>query len=135
MQPAIYKWVSVYNDFNLGIRDRKYFVFPNLDQRYLWLFPERKRLHKQLDHFMQMLHEVIINKRNLLKEGHVENDALEENERDLLTLMIESENRSEVILTGEELKANLCLFFFAGHDTTSSAFFFFYFFIILPSIQ
>lgn len=73
---------------------------------------------------MQMLHEVIINKRNLLKEGHVENDALEENERDLLTLMIESENRSEVILTGEELKANLCLFFFAGHDTTSSALFF-----------
>jgi cytochrome P450 len=68
-----------------------------------------------------MLDEVITSKREQLKRGDVKNDTLEENERDLLTLMIESELRGEGILSDEELKANLCLFFFAGHDTTTSA--------------
>jgi cytochrome P450 len=51
----------------------------------------------------------------------VQNDDLEENEKDLLTLMIERGKRGEGILSDAELKSNLCLFFFAGHDTTSNA--------------
>lgn len=85
------------------------------------MFPKRQHVHKKMDEFLTMLDDVIQAKRKALSEGRVTNDALDENERDLLTLMIESENRGEGKLTDEELKANLCLFFFAGHDTTSSA--------------
>ncbi|GAA5801593.1 hypothetical protein HPULCUR_007041 [Helicostylum pulchrum] len=86
----------------------------------LWLFPKRKILHEKLDIFLEKLDQVIQSKRDKLSKGHASNDDLE-HERDLLTLMIESEQRGEGALTDEELKANLCLFFFAGHDTTSGA--------------
>ncbi|CAO3644063.1 unnamed protein product [Mucor hiemalis] len=68
-----------------------------------------------------MLDEVIENKRNLLKEGIVYNSNLLENEKDELTLMIESESIGEGLLTDEELKSNLRVFFFAGQSTTTSA--------------
>lgn len=90
-----------------------------------------------------MLDEVIDNKRNLLKEGIVYNSNLLENEKDVLTLMIESESIGEGLLTDEELKvfpykqdwiiltffktfliriqSNLRVFFFAGQSTTTSA--------------
>lgn len=68
-----------------------------------------------------MLDEIIEKKRRLVDEGNLKNDDLEENEKDILTLMIEGEKRGEGILSHDELKSNLCLFFFAGHETTSSA--------------
>lgn len=52
-----------------------------------------------------MLDDVIAAKRNLVKKGVIRNDDLEENEKGLLTLMIESENRDEGSLSDEELKA------------------------------
>lgn len=68
-----------------------------------------------------MLDEVIEQKRKLVDEGIVTNDNFDENERGLLTLMIESEKRGDGIITNTELRSNLCLFFFAGPDTTSNA--------------
>lgn len=52
---------------------------------------------------MDKLDEVIQYKRDLLSKGQKNNEDLE-NERDLLTLMIESEQRGEGALTDEELK-------------------------------
>nr|BDB32844.1 cytochrome P450 monooxygenase [Thamnidium elegans] len=113
-------WTTLYNELTEGFRDYKFFIFPVLDQSLLWLFPKRKILHQKLDIFMDKLDQVIQSKRNQLSEGHTSNIDLE-HERDLLTLMIESEQRGDGALTDLELKSNLCLFFFAGHDTTSSA--------------
>jgi cytochrome P450 len=103
------KWVNVYTDINDGLRDRKFFSFPILDQKFLWLLPKRRQLHKKMDYFLDMLDDVIKVKRDLLKKGHVHNDDLEENERDLLTLMIESENRDEGNLSDAELKVKIIL--------------------------
>ncbi|CAO3644051.1 unnamed protein product [Mucor hiemalis] len=115
------EWVDIYNDVSIGIRDRKFFLFPSLEKYFLWLFADRQRLHKRLDKFLDKLDEVIKNKRKLLNQGNVHNSNLQENEKDLLTLMIESEFRGEGALSNEEIKNNLCLFFIAGHDTTASA--------------
>lgn len=95
-------WVTTYNDINDALHDIKFAIFPSLDKEYLWLFPKRQRLHKRLDEFLRMIDGVIENKRRVLKEQK-ESDV-EENERDLLTLMIESELKGEGALTDEELK-------------------------------
>lgn len=83
------------------------------------MFPKRIQAHKEMDCFLKMLDEIIINKRKVLEKEKLENK--EENEKDLLTLMIESENRGEGNMSNSELKSNLCAFFIAGHDTTASA--------------
>lgn len=113
------EWVNTYNSINVGVRDPFFSIFPTFDQELLWLFPKRKAIHKEMDRFLGMLDQVIQNKRTLLAKGQVQNDALEENEKDLLTLMIE--HCGEGAMTDEDLKSNLCIFFLAGHDTTASA--------------
>jgi cytochrome P450 len=86
------------------MQDPLFFLFPFLDSKFLWLFPKRKLLHQKLDTFLDMLETIITHKRQDLKQGNVHNDSLEENERDLLTLMIESEMRGEGAMKAEELK-------------------------------
>lgn len=74
-----------------------------MDTDFLWLFPKRREIHRQMDEFLGMLDGVIQNKKTALKAG-TQNDALEENEKDLLNLMIESGEKGEGILTDRELK-------------------------------
>ncbi|KAG2204329.1 hypothetical protein INT47_009371 [Mucor saturninus] len=114
------EWVQRYSQINIALRDPKFHFFPSFDTKWLSWFPQRAKVHKELDIFLSMLDDVISKKRAAIKQG-VTNDALEENERDLLGLMIEAEERGEGIMDNEELKSNLCVFFLAGHDTTSSA--------------
>lgn len=71
------------------------------------MFPKRVQVHKEMDRFVNMLQKVIENKRSVLQNGNYQNEALEENERDLLSLMIESENRGEGVMTNEELIVNI----------------------------
>ncbi|KAI7883814.1 cytochrome P450 [Mucor mucedo] len=113
-------WVRTYNICNEGFRNTFFFVFPVFDKKYLWMFPKRVYIHQEMDRFRHMLQDVIDHKRLSLKDKNYQNDALEENERDLLTLLIESEIRGEGVMTDEELMSNLRFFFVAGHDTTSS---------------
>nr|BDB32877.1 cytochrome P450 monooxygenase [Thamnidium elegans] len=115
------KWSTMYGSIAKGLSDHKFYIFPVLDQSLLWLFPKRKLLHQYLDEFLSVMDEIILHKRELIKNSKNENNDLEENEKDFLTLMIESELRDEGVMSNEELKANLCLFFVAGHDTTASA--------------
>ncbi|KAI9360255.1 cytochrome P450 [Pilaira anomala] len=115
------KWVHTYNSCNIGMRDPFFFLLPKMDQEYVWLFPKRVKIHRQMDSFFQMLDNVIEAKSESLKKGDFQNDALEENEKDILTLMIESVNRGEGYMSNEELRSNLLIFFIAGHDTTANA--------------
>ncbi|KAI9345054.1 cytochrome P450 [Pilaira anomala] len=114
------EWVKTYNSINDGIRDPLFFLFPSLDTTFLWIFPERKRVHREWDKFSNMLSTIIQHKKEMIKNG-IKNDALEDNERDLLSLMIESGNEDNSALSDEELMSNLCIFFLAGHDTTANA--------------
>jgi cholesterol 24(S)-hydroxylase len=125
--------------------------FPKLES-HLWLFPKRRAIHRQLDRFLGMIDSIIEEKRRKIQTGDNQNESLEENEKDLLTLMLESERKGEGKMTNEELQvihihvysssyshsyqSNLCVFFVAGHDTTANALSFaLYHLAVHPEIQ
>ncbi|KAI8380763.1 cytochrome P450 [Blakeslea trispora] len=130
------KWVVRYEAINEALQDPLFFLFPILEQKFLWMFPKRKAIHDQLDLFLNMMDDIIINKRKEIEAGMTENKDLNESEKDILTLMIEAEQRGEGVMTNEILKGNLCFFFLAGHDTTTNALSFaLYFLATHPDIQ
>ncbi|KAI9304538.1 cytochrome P-450 cyp509A1 [Cunninghamella echinulata] len=112
-------WKKTYDTLIEASGEPLFFMFPILEKKFLWLFPKRQESFKKLDEWKAMLTSVIENKRRLLKDNI--DQGVEEAEKDLLTLMIESEFRGEGILTKEELISDLTIFFAAGHDTTSFA--------------
>ncbi|KAI8359149.1 cytochrome P450 [Blakeslea trispora] len=115
-------WVNTYSIISNGIIEPINFVFPFLDQHdSIWLSSKRRQLHRHLDRFLEMIDQVILKKREAVKKGDLGNGYLPEHEKDLLTLMIEGEMRGEGVMSDEELKSNVCLFFLAGHETTSNA--------------
>ncbi|KAF7728619.1 cytochrome P450-dit2 [Apophysomyces ossiformis] len=126
------EWVNTYNSVMKGHLDPLFNFFPKLDQSFLWLFPERQRLHRELTHFLAMLDNLILHKREALK-NQKPNPNLEENEKDLLTLMIESELNGEGAMSNEELMVCTYLSMWSlrmsltrsitrtGHDTTANA--------------
>ena len=102
-------WVHTYNTINAALQDPFYFLFPIFDQALLWLSPKRVAVHKEMKRFNEMLSNVIENKRAHIASG-VQNDNLQENEKDVLTLLIESEQRGEGALTDEELRVTITRF-------------------------
>lgn len=96
-------WVRTYDICNKGIRNPFFFIFPAFDKKYLWMFPKRVSIHQEMARFVHMLQDVIDHKRLALQDKNYQNDALEENERDLLTLLMESGDRGEGAMSDEEL--------------------------------
>lgn len=107
------EWVQRYSQINSGLHDPMFHFFPSFDTKWLWFFPQRANLHKELDIFLRMLDNIIAKKRETIKHG-LHNDALEENERDLLGLMIEAEERGEGIMNDDDLK----VFIFTTYEYT-----------------
>lgn len=102
------EWVRKYGCINRGLRDPLFFLFPHLDTSARWLFTNRQYIHEQTEIFLDMLDEVIENKKLDMKNG-VANSSLEENERDLLTLMLESGEEGSGNMSDYELKVvNKC---------------------------
>lgn len=60
-----------------------------------------------MDKFLVMLEEIIDSKREKISQGDVQNDALEENEKDVLTMLIEGELRGEGNMSKEDLLVRL----------------------------
>ncbi|RCI02599.1 hypothetical protein CU098_004206, partial [Rhizopus stolonifer] len=90
-------------------------------QKLSKLVPHRRELHQKVDHSLDMIDQIIINKGEQVEKGDLQNTFLEENEKDLLPLMIESEKRGEGAMSNEELKSNVTVFLLAGYYTTASA--------------
>jgi len=107
------EWVKTYNDVAENIGDFKYLFFPTLDTTFLGLFPERQKKHESLNKLNKLFDEIIEHKKSELAKG---TSKVEENEKDLLTLMIEAGNgdNGKEALTSEELRNELVLFFLAG---------------------
>ncbi|KAI8879155.1 cytochrome P450, partial [Backusella circina FSU 941] len=115
------EWVKAYNAVNKGIIDPLFFIFPVLEAHFLFMFPKRRQIHQDLIKFQNMLRGVIEDKRRKIESGQNQNENLDESEKDLLTLMLESEMKGEGKMTDAELEANISIFFVAGHDTTANA--------------
>ncbi|CAO3616485.1 unnamed protein product [Cunninghamella blakesleeana] len=110
------EWVMTYYAIRKSLQEPLFFIFPFLEKKLLWMFPERRRKHGLVKKFFKMLDDVIVHKRHAL-ESHKD---IEEAEKDLLTLMLESELRGEGALSNDEIKSDLNIFFIAGHDTTAN---------------
>ncbi|KAI8366859.1 cytochrome P450 [Blakeslea trispora] len=131
------EWVETYNVVNEGLKSGLHFLFPFLDQAdSIWLTASRRNVHYHLNRFLSMVDQMTLKKREAVEKGDTENNYLAENEKDLLTLMIEGEMRGEGIMSNEDLRSNVCLFFLAGHDTTSNTLSFaIYYLATHPEIQ
>ncbi|RCH83429.1 cytochrome P450-dit2 [Rhizopus stolonifer] len=103
---------------------RLFFVlFQIFDDQLKWLFPSRVEAHQRLDHLLKRIDEMIALKRVTVTEKIGSLDyysTTSDAEKDLLTLMMEAEIAGEGKLSDEELRRNMVMFFFAGHDTTAA---------------
>jgi cytochrome P450 len=109
-------WVHTYNEVSDNLLEFPYIFLPILDTRFRFLFPRRMEKHAKLTVLNDLFNTVIKNKRENLKKLEAE---VEDSEKDLLTLLIESgrgENDEHEPLTDEELRSELVLFFFAGYS-------------------
>lgn len=107
-------WVHKYNHVSDHLLEFPYIFWPVLDTYLRFLFPRRQAKHADLSTLNDLFNNVIKTKRENLA---MINSNVEEAEKDLLTLMIESgrgENEDSEPLTDEELRSELVLFFFAG---------------------
>jgi cytochrome P450 len=71
------------------------------------MLPKRKHTHECLHKFLQLVDKVIAKKRTSLDSGKPFNEFLHENEKDILTLMIEAEQTGEGVMTQTELRVSL----------------------------
>ncbi|ORX55716.1 cytochrome P-450 cyp509A1 [Hesseltinella vesiculosa] len=113
------RWKVIYDKVMNDMRSPVFGLLPILERKFLWLFPGRQKAHKTLDEFMAMFEEIIDHKRKTLCEN--KDQGIAESEKDLLTLMLESELRGEGNLTMDEFMGDIAIFFVAGHDTTANA--------------
>ncbi|KAG2172696.1 hypothetical protein INT43_000043 [Umbelopsis isabellina] len=115
------EWVHTYNYVANNLLEFPFIFFPILDTHLRFLFPKRQDKHKALTKLNDLFDLIIKNKREAIEKKALNK---EENEKDLLTLLIESgrgEDDANEPLDDEELRSELVLFFFAGHDTTANA--------------
>jgi hypothetical protein len=106
LQDSTSEYVSRYEKVVEAVMDPLFYFFPKLDTKYLWLFPKRQEVHKELDIFLKMVRDIIIKKRQTLDEqrklkqlaisngGEVVEDE-RTSEKDILTLLIESAEAEE----------------------------------------
>lgn len=62
------EWVAKYNSFIRPMAHPLYLMLPVLERRFLWLLPGRKKAHKNMDEFLDMLDRIIEHKRRALKD-------------------------------------------------------------------
>lgn len=99
------KWVNYYNSVKEGMSNPFYIFFPAFDTKYVHLFKERKEVHDNLTKFLENIDHIIDEKRKIVKENI---NKPSDEEKDLLTLMLESElNEDGEKLSNEELRVKL----------------------------
>lgn len=133
------EWVLRYNTVMSSAFDVSYLMFPSLDSWLLPFNPPRKHKHAEADKFLGMIDQIILEKRKTLQNKSSTPEEQDE-EKDLLTMMIEAGRSGQGGLTNEELRVSdsighsilkmifICVmqndvvvFFIAGHDTTANA--------------
>ncbi|CEP19504.1 hypothetical protein [Parasitella parasitica] len=140
LQDSTSEYVLRYDKVTEALMDPLFFFFPSLDAEYIWLFPKRQEVHKELGVFLEMVREIIAQKRLSLSEkkklkelaiarGEADTPSEKASEKDILTLLIESaetdENHDISDISNDMLLSNMCVLFTAGHDTTTAALLFF----------
>ncbi|CAO3614068.1 unnamed protein product [Mucor hiemalis] len=110
-------WTKTYNVAIAGLFNPWINIFAKVDFLLHYISPQRRRINNATLKFSSMLDELADKKREEILAGS--NSDIPENEKDLLTLMIEADIRDKGTISNQELRHNIALFFLAGHDTTA----------------
>lgn len=98
-------WVRTYESINAGMFQTLYMLFPFLERHFLWLLPNRRRQHQDLTELLGLMQSMVEKKKADFAEGAKSN--VKDNEKDLLTLMIEQSEDEGGILSNDELMVGL----------------------------
>ncbi|OZJ04256.1 hypothetical protein BZG36_02467 [Bifiguratus adelaidae] len=119
--------IRAYNDIMSAVLSPLNVLVPGLD-KFLYKWSKRRReVHAGVDILNGVFADIIAHKRRVIadqKGQHPNGFEADEAEKDLLTLMLEAnekEAEGSQRLTDEDLRNDLVIFFLAGHDTTSNA--------------
>ncbi|CEG84436.1 hypothetical protein RMATCC62417_18239 [Rhizopus microsporus] len=112
------KWGEIYHLVNKQLIDPIEFIFSKCAPLLHRILPEKRRAHAALARLNAKFDELARQRRAELEHGSLDN--VPENEKDLLTLMLEAEKRGEAIATEEQLRHNIAVIFLAGHETTAN---------------
>ncbi|KAI7903596.1 cytochrome P450 [Cokeromyces recurvatus] len=112
-------WTKIYNLVVANLFSPWVNIFGKIDFLMKYVSSTRRKGIKATNTFNKMLENLAENRRQEIRNGKRVN--IPENEKDLLTLMIEAEIQNNLEFSIKELRQNLALFFLAGHDTTANA--------------
>ncbi|KAI8373763.1 cytochrome P450 [Blakeslea trispora] len=85
----------------------------------LQMMPSRRKSAQAVDKLNNMILALAKDRRKEISQGKIVHTP--DQEKDLLTLLIEVGMEEGIDMTDGELRENLCAFFLAGHDTTGNA--------------
>ncbi|KAG1179932.1 hypothetical protein G6F36_010479 [Rhizopus arrhizus] len=111
-------WTSIYRLITRSIFDPISYVFCALEPLLVYVYPKRRRSVDAVAKINAKFDQVISKKREELQNGIFSNKP--DNEKDLVTLMLEAGMQEDVSITNEELRHNMAVLFLAGHDSTSN---------------
>lgn len=98
------KWVHYYDSIKIGMANPFFMIFPAFDTKWVHWFKKRQQVHENMAKFKENLDNIITEKRALVAKNMT--DGLE-SEKDLLTLMIESEmSLGGETMSNEELRVS-----------------------------
>ncbi|KAI8070673.1 cytochrome P450 [Gongronella butleri] len=122
-------WTTTYEEIRRGLRNPYNFLFPRYDRWLRHFIPGRRQFDASVDKLNTLLLDMAHTRRTQLKQAAdgTKNDdtASIDADKDLLTLMLEAEMRGEGVMSDNELRDNLAIFFLAGQETTANAMAFF----------
>lgn len=98
-------WTVTYESIRLNLRNPLAFAFPKMDWLLKYVIPGRLQMAKSVDKLNGLMMDLIKEKRAKLLETMAQGD-IPENEKDLLTLMLEAEQRGEGTTNDEELRVS-----------------------------
>ena len=98
------KWGEVYHLVNKQLNDPIEFIFSKHVPLLHRILPEKRRAHAALAKLNAKFDEIVRQRRAELESGALDN--VPENEKDLITLMLEAEKRGEAIVTEEQLRVS-----------------------------
>lgn len=115
------KWVHYYDSVKEGMSHPFFIFFPAFDTKYLGLFKKRQEVHDNLTKFLENIDHIIDEKRKIV---HQKKNTTSDENKDLLTLMIESElNDSSEKMSNEELRVKFETNSYSPKETYTNSYF------------
>ncbi|KAG1140684.1 hypothetical protein G6F37_011545 [Rhizopus arrhizus] len=111
-------WTSTYRLVMQSIFDPISNVFCALEPLLVYVYPKRRRSADAVVKLNAKFDRIISKKREELQNGIFSNKP--DNEKDLVTLMLEAGMQEDISITNEELRHNMAVLFVAGHDSISN---------------